>query len=73
MDYAIQLLEGIGAISKSDSRKASESGNYQDLVIAPISHEHDNTAVVNRDELEDEEDELQDAISEVSPSIDKVS
>jgi hypothetical protein len=71
MDYAIQLLEGIGAISKSDSRKASgRSGNYQDSVIAPVSREHDDAAVVNGEE-EDEEDE--DAISGVSPSIDKVS
>lgn len=72
MDYDIQLLEGIGAISKSDSRKASGwSGNYQDSVIASISHKHDDTAVVNGEE-EDEEDELQDAILGVSLSIDKV-
>jgi hypothetical protein len=37
-----QLLEAIGAISKSDSLKASSrNGNYQDSTTAPLSRVHD--------------------------------
>ena len=63
----IQLLEGIGAISKSDSRKAAGwSGNYQDAVTAPVSCEHDDAGIA------DEEEETKEAVVGVSPSIDKV-
>ena len=66
----MQLLEGIGAISKSDSKKATgRSGNYQDAVTAPVSHEHDDAAAVH----EDEEKEVGgDTMAGVSSSIDKV-
>jgi hypothetical protein len=46
-----QLLEGIGALSKADSKKAtSRSGNYQDSAIAPLGCEHDNEAVLQEDD-----------------------
>ncbi|KAF8867503.1 hypothetical protein BD779DRAFT_1407483, partial [Infundibulicybe gibba] len=39
---AIKLLEGIGAISASDGRKATTRiGNYQDCVIAPLDQAQD--------------------------------
>jgi len=51
-----QLLEGIGAISAADSRKAmSWSGNYQDTIIAPIGR-ISNNEVIGRDD-EDKQDE----------------
>lgn len=46
-----QLLEGIGAISKVDSKKAvAHSGNYQDNVAIPLACERDNNTPVS-DEL----------------------
>jgi hypothetical protein len=64
-----QLLEGIGAMSKVDARKArSRSGNYQDSTVAPVDRESDNKAVQQEDEEEcegesekDHEDEEEDA------------
>jgi hypothetical protein len=45
-----QLLEAIGAISKSDAQKAtSQKGNYQDSTTTPLSRLHDNEAVVQND------------------------
>ncbi|KAI0281548.1 hypothetical protein BC826DRAFT_876907, partial [Russula brevipes] len=42
---AIKLLEGIGAISKVEGRKAAmRSSNYQDSITTPLSREHDNNA-----------------------------
>jgi len=52
-----QLLEGIGAISSTESKKAmSQSRNYQDLVTAPLSRMFDDDAVGRDDE--DEQDEV---------------
>jgi len=52
-----QLLESIGAISSTESKKAmSQSGNYQDSVTAPLSHMFDDDAV-GRDN-EDKQDEV---------------
>jgi len=52
-----QLLEGIGAISSTESKKVmSQSGNYQNLVTAPLSHMFDDDAVGR--ENEDEQDEV---------------
>jgi hypothetical protein len=49
----IQLLEGIGALSKADTKKALlRSGNYQDNTVAPMDCEHDNEVV----QLDDEEE-----------------
>ena len=51
-----QLLEGIGAISTTESKKAmSRSGNYQDLVTAPLSHMFDNDAVGRDNENKQDE------------------
>ncbi|KIL55008.1 hypothetical protein M378DRAFT_201131 [Amanita muscaria Koide BX008] len=64
---ALKLLESIGAISKSDSRKAAgRSGNYQDAVTAPVSREHDDAGVVDEEEVTDG------ALPGVSPSINKL-
>jgi hypothetical protein len=52
-----QLLEGIGAISAAESKKAtSRSGNYQDSVTTPLSRTSDDDAVGRDDE--DEQDEV---------------
>lgn len=51
-----QLLEGIGALSMADSKKAtSRSGNYQDNAVAPVEHEFDNEAVQQEDEDQEED------------------
>ena len=53
----MQLLEGIGAISTTESKKAmSRSRNYQDSVTAPLNRMFDDDAV-GRDN-EDEQDEV---------------
>ncbi|KIL55047.1 hypothetical protein M378DRAFT_188692 [Amanita muscaria Koide BX008] len=53
---AIKLLEGIGAISKADSKKAkSRSSNYQDNAVAPVDREFDDDAVQQEDEEEVDE------------------
>jgi len=52
-----QLLEGIGAISSTESKKAMfRSGNYQDSVTAPLSHMFNDDAVGRDDE--DKQDEV---------------
>ena len=52
-----QLLEGIGAISAVERKKAmSCSGNYQDSVTAPLSCAFDDDTVGKDDE--DEQDEV---------------
>jgi hypothetical protein len=73
-----QLLEGIGAMSKVDARKAkSRSGNYQDSAVAPVDHEFDNKAVQQEDEEECEgekehEDEEEDASTGIIFAVTKV-
>ena len=45
---AIKLLEGIGAISKGDGKKAAaHGGNYQDNITTPLAREHDDNATAN--------------------------
>lgn len=51
---AMQLLEGIGAI-KPDVKQNQQIA-YQDSVIAPLDHEHDNYAAL-LDEAEDNADD----------------
>jgi hypothetical protein len=47
-----QLLEGIGTISKVDSKKAAAcSGNYRDNISIPLAREHDDDTTAN-DELD---------------------
>jgi hypothetical protein len=44
----VQLLEGIGAISKADGKKAAARGsNYQDNVMIPLVREHDDDATAD--------------------------
>lgn len=60
-----QLLEGIGALSKVDTKKAlSRSSNYQDNTLTPMDREYDNEVV----QLDDEE-ELEDQDSSGDNSI----
>ena len=43
----MKLLEGIGMISETDSKKASaRGGNYQDAVTAPVSRDYDDSGIV---------------------------
>jgi hypothetical protein len=69
-----QLLEGIGAISARESKKAmSRSGNYQDSVTTPLSQTFDDDAVARDDE--DEQDELVlevDQSSSILSAVEKV-
>jgi len=52
-----QLLEGIRAISSTESKKAmSRSRNYQDSITAPLSRMFDDDTV--RRDNEDEQDEV---------------
>ena len=53
----VQLLEGIGALSKADSKKAkSHSSNYQESTVVPVDHEYDNEAIQQEDEEEYEDE-----------------
>jgi hypothetical protein len=69
-----QLLEAIGAISKSDVRKAtSRKGNYQDSATAPLSRTHDDEAVVQDDgDQLDDVTLTPDASGQILPAVDKV-
>ncbi|TFK33873.1 hypothetical protein BDQ12DRAFT_614499, partial [Crucibulum laeve] len=71
---AIQLLEAIGAVSKSESNKAtSHSGNYQDSATASLDHTADNeaTALGGEDKQEDPL-LLPDTTGNILPAVDKV-
>jgi hypothetical protein len=60
-----QLLQGIGALSKANCRKAfSRSGNYQDNAVVPLDREHDDEAV----QLQDEEGDNDNADADGNPS-----
>ena len=69
-----QLLEAIGAISKSEAQKAaSRSGNYQDSVTTPLDREQDSDAVTQEDAAVLETVELTvDASSKILPAVEKV-
>jgi hypothetical protein len=68
-----QLLNGIGAISMTESKKAtSRSGNYQDSITAPLGRAFDDDAVAQDDE--DEQDELSlevDSSSSILSAVEK--
>jgi hypothetical protein len=74
---AIKLLEGIGALSKAEGKKAAaRSGNYQDNVTAPLAREHDTDAMAD-DETDGaaaagDQDNDTDAVDGVLPAIEKV-
>jgi len=70
-----QLLEAIGAVSKSDSQKAtSRNGNYQDSATAPLNRAHDDEAAG-----QDDGDQVGDVTlapdtsGKILPAVDKVS
>ena len=50
LSFTAQLLEGIGAILKSDGKKATaHGGNYQDNVTAALAPEQDHNATAHDD------------------------
>lgn len=63
MYYLPQLLEGIGAISPSDSKKAT----YQESVTAPLSREYDDDDLPehNMEEKESPDKNLIDVLSAI--------
>lgn len=66
-----QLLEAIGAISKTDSKKAAaRGGNYQDVVSASLSRVNDNEAVALEDQFD--EDGEGNSAAGILTSIEKV-
>jgi hypothetical protein len=71
----MQLLEGIGAISKAESNKATScSGNYQDSATTPLSRQFDDTAVAQGDEDEQEGLSFEvNGASDIIPAVEKVS
>jgi len=70
----IQLLEGIGAISAMESKKAmSRCGNYQDSITTPINRASDDDAVAQDDE--DKQGKLLfevDTASDICSAVEKV-
>jgi hypothetical protein len=68
------LLEGIGAISAAESKKAtSRRGNYQDSVTAPIGRTFDDDATAQDDEDEQEAVSLEVKLtSDILPAVEKV-
>lgn len=71
----VQLLEGIGAISRADGRKATaRAGNYQDSVTRPLSRDHDDnaTADVDPDVINAELDADTDPAMRVLPVVEKL-
>lgn len=71
---SLQLLEAIGAISKNDSQKAtSRSGNYQDVVTAPISRDDDDDATGQEDSsVHDKISLVIDGSGNILPAVEKV-
>ena len=71
----MKLLEGIGAILASDSKKAkSQCGNYQDSVMAPLTKAADDEATAH--EGGDEQDDIVlvvDSSNEILAAVNKVS
>jgi hypothetical protein len=73
--FQFELLEGIGAISKAEGKKAAmRSGNYQDNVTTPLAREHDNDATGDDEEDESAADPDTDAnvADGVLPAIERV-
>jgi hypothetical protein len=71
-----QLLEAIGAISGSDTQKASSrKGNYQDATTASLSRTHDDEAAGQEDGDQPESDItlLPDQSGSILSAVDKVS
>lgn len=70
----IQLLEGIGAISATECKKAmSRRGNYQDSIAAPIDRGSDDDAVARDGEDEQDNPSLEvDPTSSMLSAVEKV-
>jgi hypothetical protein len=68
-----QLLEGIGVMSKSTTKKASSSVNYQDDVNTALDREHDIDATVDEEDEEDDEGNGTESTSQVKAAVQKVS
>ena len=71
----LQLLEAIGAISKTEAQKAtSRSGNYQDSTTVPLGRSHDDDAAAQDDGDQEEAVSLSpDASGNILPAVEKVS
>ena len=52
--FTVQLLEGIGIMSKSDATQATSTVNYQDDVNVGLDCEHDFDAIAAEDEVDNE-------------------
>jgi hypothetical protein len=73
----VKLLEGIGAISKAEGRKAvARSGNYQDNITAPLAREHDDDRMsgdaIDLEENMDLDTDVEAAANGVLPAIERV-
>ena len=68
-------MEGIGAISKAEGKKATaRSGNYQDIFTRPLSREHDDNITGDADAYEIDADPDPDKYAmHVLPAVEKVS
>ncbi|KAF8054682.1 hypothetical protein FPV67DRAFT_1439648, partial [Lyophyllum atratum] len=70
---ALKLLEGIGAISKAERRKAaSRSGNYQEEINVPLERETDDDAVAQEDNHEDDQKDKATESEEVLTAVGKL-
>ncbi|KAN0131304.1 Ribonuclease H-like domain containing protein [Lactarius tabidus] len=71
---ALKLLEGIGAISEAESKKAtSRSRNYQDSATTPLSRQFDDTAAAQGDEDEQEGPSFEvNCASDIIPAVEKL-
>jgi hypothetical protein len=66
-------LEAIGAVTATDSRKAlSRSGNYQECVVAPLSQETDDIAVLQDPDDNEISDSPLTGSDVILTSVDKV-
>lgn len=69
-----QLLEAIGAISKSDANKSSSrAGNYQETTSVPLERAHDEEAAsLENSDVSEELIFTTNISSQILPAIDKV-
>jgi len=68
-------MEGIGALSKAESKKAAtRSRNYHDNITTPVSREHDYDPMASNevDEIDAELDDDADIAGGVLPAINKL-
>ena len=66
-----KLLEGIGAVSSAEGKKAaSRAGNYQDAATAPLNRDFDNDAATQDDSEADQA--RPDQLGSILLSVEKV-